>query len=267
MSTVTYEARKDFNDRIKSIKDMIAASQKKEEDVLKIMRIDTNGLEYKKILLAEEMIYQATLYLTINNVSVELIKVKNNDSMNDARKAVYKALIYLEDVVSNTVDCPYSDLDERLKKISNTPIDKRYYIVRKLGMCIELIVDAFGDNSKWLQSFVELRGRLTVVAKNFIDMKKGVKDYFDPASNDHDTTVMYIRLIKKLLEQSSIEYRQRYETVTHRQDDIRIAINMLVAERRIAMLLGESDLSEEIRKRAVAWKSKMDNDEKSGASK
>jgi hypothetical protein len=180
---------------------------------------------------------------------------------------IYKAVIYLEEIVSNVVDCPYSEIEPKLQTISNTPLEKRFYLVRKLGLVIQMLADAFGDNSKWKWSFVELRGRFAVVSKNLLDMKKASKDYYDPRSADYEDTVRYIRLLKKILDRSASEYRDRYELSTRRIDDMRMAINFLIALRRISMILGEKEDSEEIRKKAVVWKEKMENDQKTGASR
>ncbi|MBO4404818.1 MAG: hypothetical protein J5780_05750 [Treponema sp.] len=267
MANITTETRADFQAKVKPVKAKIEEALKKEKDMLLLMKKDSAGIEYKKLLLCEEMLYVSTLYMSINSLSETILETKNNDALNDARKMIYKAIIYLEEIVSDTVDCPYADIAPRLEKISNTPLEKRFYLVRKMGLAIQLLVEAFGDNSKWKWSFVELRGRFAVVAKNLIDMKEGAKSYFDPASPDHDNTVLYIRLLRKLLDKSASEYRDRYELSTRRIDDMRLAINFLIALRRIAMILGESEESEEIKKKAVVWKGKMENDTKSGASK
>ncbi|MCR5219102.1 hypothetical protein [Treponema sp.] len=267
MANITQESREDFADKAKPVKAKIEESLKKEKDILTVMKRDSGGVEYKKLLLCEEMIYVATLYISINSLSVTILETKNNDALNDARKMIYKAVIYLEEVVSNVVDCPYSEIEPKLQTISNTPLEKRFYLVRKLGLVTQMLVDAFGDNSKWKWSFVELRGRFAVVAKNLLDMKQAAKDYYDPRSSDYEDTVKYIRLLKKILDRSASEYRDRYELSTRRIDDMRMAINFLIALRRIAMILGEKEDSEEIRKKAVVWKEKMENDQKTGASR
>lgn len=263
---ITTEDRESFAEKSEVVKKSIKEVLQREKDVLAVSR-NSAGIEYKKFSLSEEQIYLSTLYMQINNLSTQILGTKNNDSLNDARKALYKAIIYLEEIVSNTVDCPYGDLDSKLETIKNIPIEKRYYIVRKMGMAIDLLVEAFGDNSKWKWSFVEMRGRYAVVAKNLIDMKQACKDYFEPRSPDYDNTVLYVRLIRQLIDKSSMEYRDKYELSTRRIDDMRIAINYLIALRRIAMVLGDNDASEEIRKKAVVWKGKMEADQKSGSSK
>ena len=261
------EKREQFSQAVKPIKDAIKGALDKEKAELAEIRKEAEGAEYKKLLLADQVIYITTLYMAINSLSVQILEFKNNDALNDARKCIYKVLIYLEEVVSNIVDCPYSDLAPRLEKIANVPVDKRLYLVRKLGLAIKLLTDAFGDNSKWKWSFVEIRGRFAVVAKNMINMKEAAKDYFDPNSPNYEPSVLYVRLIRKLLDQCAMDYRDKYELSSRRVDDMQQAINLLIANRRVSMVLSDSEMSEEIRKKALAWKNKLDADTKSGASK
>ncbi len=194
------------------------------------------------------------------------MEVKNNDALNDARKILYKAIIYLEEVVTDGIDVPYSELSDKLEKISSVSIANRYMIIRKLGLAITILKDAFGDNSKWKWSFVELEGRFSTIAKNLIDMRSSVKDYFDPHSEDYETTVLYIRLITKLLTNSATAYRDKYELSTRRIDDMRNAIKYLLALRKLNVAIGNSEQAEEIKKKAIVWKDKMDSDHKSGLS-
>ena len=108
MAVITEEERKLFQAKFLPVKDKIQQVLKKEKDMLVLMRSDNAGIVYKKLLLCEDMIYVATLYMCINNMSLAFLSTKNNDSLNDARKMIYKAIIYLEDVVTNKIDCPYS---------------------------------------------------------------------------------------------------------------------------------------------------------------
>lgn len=264
---ISDEARKEFIAKVRPLKDQIADLQKKEKDTSFALKKGTDGVEAKKIELCELNIYIATLQIGINSTSVEMLDTKNNDALNDARKTLYKAIINLEEIVSNTVDCSYSELDKYQERLENIPVDKRLHVIRKLGLGIELLVEAFGDNSKWKESFVEMRGRHAVVAKNFINMKQASKDYFDHDSKVYEVTVTYVRLIRSLLEKSAGEYRDRYELASRRIDDIRMGINLLIALRRVAMVLGDSEESEAIRKKALVWKNKMEADSKAGSAK
>ncbi|MCR5291048.1 MAG: hypothetical protein K6E51_13730 [Treponema sp.] len=267
MAKITAEVRELYAKRILPYAELVKKSLEKEKSLLELIEKDTAGVAYKKLLLSDEMIYVATLYMMMNSLSLRILQVKNNDALNDARKALYKAIIYLEEIVTNIVDVPYGEIEDKVLQIANTPLDKRYYHTRKLGLAIQMLIDAFGDNSKWKWSFVELEGRFIVVAKNMLDMKKAIKDFFDPRSADYDNTVYYLRLINTLLQKSAAAYRDRYELSTRRIDDIRMAINFLLAQRRLAVAMGKVDEGEEIKKKAMVWKEKMDADHKQGLSK
>ncbi len=266
MSKVSEEARLQFGEAIQPYKGKITVTLEKEKTMLGGMHKGDIDYENKKLLLCEDMIYAASLYMAQNTLSLKLLDVKNNDALNDARKLLYKAIIYLEEIVSDTIDVPYADLTPLLEPIHNVPIIRRYTIIRKLGLAITLLKEAFGDNSKWKWSFVELEGRFATVSKNLIDMRNSVKDYFDPSTPDYETTVLYIRMIQKQLNDSATAYRDKYELSTRRIDDMRNAIKYLLALRKLYIAIGDSNQAEEVKKKAVVWKDKMDADHKAGLS-
>lgn len=264
MAKVSSENRELFNKKIAPYKDQINEALNKDKNMVALVQKDSSGIGYKKILLCENQIYISTLWITINNLSVELLDTKNNDALNDARKSLYKAVISLEDIVTPTIDCQFSEIEDKVAQIANIPLEKRFTLVKKLGLAIRLLIDAYGDNTKWKWSFVELQGRFATVAKNMLDMKQACKDYFDPRAMDYDNTVFYIRLILRLLDSSATGYRDRYELSTHRIDDMRAAINFLLALRRLQILIGMKDEAEDIKKKALVWKEKMESDHKAG---
>ncbi len=266
MAKVSVENREFFKKAAKEYEDVINASFEKEKSMLNTIKSEDTGVEYKKISLCEEMIFIATLYNAINSSSIKILDVKNNDALNEARKVLYKAIIYLEEIVTNVINIAPAELADNMEAIKSFPVDKRYYLVRKLGLAIQMIIDAFGDNSKWKWSFVELEGRFAVVAKNLLDIKNAVKDYYDPNSADYETVILYVRLIKQLLEKSANSYRDKYELSSRRIDDMQAGINFLLALRRVSVALGNSDEAEELKKKAITWKDKMEADQKSGKS-
>ena len=261
------ETRGEFFEKAKPVRAVIKTLLEKEKAEVSALKKESEGTEHRRLQLADQMIYLATLYMAINTLSVEVLNFKNNDALNDARKAIYRALIYMEEVVSNVVDCPYTDIEPRLEPLADMSIEKRFYLVRKLGLAINLLTDAFGDNSKWKWSFVEIRGRFIVVAKNLLDMKKAAKDYFDPNSSDYENTILYVRLLRKLLDQCATEYRDKYELGSRRRDDMQMGINLLIAARRVAMILSDSESAEEIKRKALAWRNRLDADIKTGSGK
>lgn len=266
MAKVTGEDRERFKEVIVPYQSKIKAYLTKETTVLNAIRNDETGKEHKKIGLVENMTTTASLYMAINSLSVKMLDVKNNDALNDARKMLYRAVIYCEDVVTDYIDVSFTELSEKLEAISTITIKKRYELMQRLGLAITMLKNAFGDNSKWRWSFVELEGRFAAVAKNLIDMKASVKDYFDPNSENYETTVMYIRMIGRIVDASANGYRDKYEQSSRRIDDMRNAIKFLLARHKICVALGDRNAAEEIKKKAVVWHDKMEADHKAGSS-
>lgn len=262
MAKVTEEARQTYGEQVAVYQQQIDALLIREKNMLMMIEKDENGASYKRLMLTDEMLFLTTLYLCKHSLSVALLGVKNEDALNDARKTLYKAVIYLEEVVSNFIDVPFADYAERIEEIRNLPETKRYYLIRKLGLAIRLVLDAYGENTKWRWTFVELEARFATVAKNILDLKTASKDGLDPHSPDYDDTVYHLRLVKKLLQQAADRYREKYELSTGRIDDFRLAINYLLALRRIHIILNERNEAEEAKKKADIWKEKMETDHK-----
>jgi len=266
MSKITEEMRLHFSEEIQPYKEKISAILEKEKTMRNSMHDGDVGVEYKKLLLCEDMIYAASLYIAQNTLSLKVLDVKNNDALNDARKILYKAIIYLEEVVTNQIDVSYADLIPYYNNITNISINQRYTLIRKLGFEITVLKEAFGDNSKWKWSFVELEGRFATVAKNIIDMKAAEKDYIDLHSPNYEITVLYFNMLIKLLNASATSYRDKYELSTRRIDDMRNGIKYLLALRKLYVVMRNSEQAEEVKKKAVVWKEKMEADHKKGIS-
>lgn len=267
MAKITNQSRDYFEKKIEPYKKLINEISEKEKEIIKDMENDNTNVAYKKISLVDDMLHIVTLYLVINDISIQILSIKKIDSLNEARKILYKAIIYLEETVTSKVDVVYSEYEENVQKISNISVDDRYYLVRKVGLAIHLVIDAYGDNTKWKWSFVELEGRFATVAKNLLDLKIACKVYFDPGHTDYKTTAFYFQLIERLLDKTANSYRDRYELYTHSFDDIRLAINYVLALRRIQIMLGNIDEAEESKKKAASWSTKMGADQKKGVSK
>jgi len=262
MAKITDEARQTYGEQVGIYQQQVDALLIREKNMLMMIEKDPTGASYKRLMLTDEMMYLATLYLSKHSLSVAMLGVKNEDALNDARKSLYKAVIYLEEVVTNYIDVPFSDYEVKVEEIKNLPQTKRYYLVRKLGLAIRLVLDAYGDNTKWRWTFVELEARFATVAKNILDLKTASKDGLDPHSPDYDDTVYHLRLVKKLLQQAADRYREKYELSTGRIDDFRLGINYLLSLRRIHLILNERVEAEDVKKKADVWKDKMDKDHK-----
>ena len=248
-------------ERVIPYKNTVKSLLDEERDVLETIRRGEPEAALKRLTLAENMLSLASNYLVIAGMSQSMLKQRNEEALNEARKSLYKAVIYLEEVVSSLLDAPYSDYENKLAEIKAVDARKRYYLVRKTGLAIKLLKNAYGDNTKWRWSFVELEGRYATVTKNMLDLKTAIVNT-DPASPDYEPTLYHLALIKKLFIETADRYRGKYELSTNHMDDFRMGIQFLNALRRIHMLLGERDEAEEVKKKADIWSAKLEKDRK-----
>lgn len=263
MAKITAESREAFEKRSAVYRTTIKDILQNEKKMLDEIRKDTASAPLKKFALAEEMIYGVTNYVLVNAISVETLGVKNEDSLNEGRKLLYKAIIYLEEVVSKIIDATPKDLEKELASIESISIERRYYLTRKLGLAIRLIMDGYGDNTKWKWSFVDMQGRFSAVAKNMLDMTQASKDFFDGRAENHDVSSYYYRLLRKLLMKSADGFREKYELSTHSDEDMKNGIRFLFAYRNLlTYFAGEAEEIEDVKKKVQVWKDKMEADNK-----
>jgi hypothetical protein len=262
VARVSEEAKKRYYERVKEYKNLIDSFEKREKSVQAAIEQDEQGGAYKRVNLANENLDIVSYYLLMNELSLVLLGIKNEGYLNNARKTCYKAIIYLEDVVSDYVDAAYSEYEEHVQQIAELDEGQRWALLKKIGFTIDTVRESFGENSKWKWSFVELEARYTTVAKNILDLK-AVLSQLDPRAEFYETYLAHLNLVKQLLDKSASAYRQKYELSTGRADDFKIAIQYLGALRRIHILLGESEQSDTIKKKMDVWRSKMEADSKS----
>jgi len=262
VAKVSNEAKRRYYDKIKEYKSLVDKLAQHENSLQQTMDKQEQGRSYKRLTLADEGLNMVSYYLLMNHLSVSLLGIKNEGFLNNARKACYKSIIYLEDVVTSYIDVPYSEYEEYLDEIVEFDFQQRWNLLSKLGFAIDALIDSYGTNSKWKWSFVELEGRFATISKNMLNLKQVVAQ-LDPRAEGYKVYKKHLTMVKSLLEESANNYRQKYELSTLRIDDFKLAIRYLSALRRIHILLGEAEESEVIKKKIDVWKSKMEADSKS----
>ncbi len=259
MAKISLAAKKKYNDTIKEYKKVVNDIIEHEKKMRLSLSQDEKAAPYRKLGLADENLNLVSYFLLMNNLSVSLLGVKNEAFINDARKCLYKAIIYLEEIVSAYIDAPFSELNERLAAIESFDDVERYKLVRKMGFAIYSVEDAFGKSSKWKWSFVELEGRYTTVLKNLINFKSLISK-LNPNIPGYDERRAHLDLTMEMLKSTSARYREKYELSTLRIDDIKAGIWYLHALRRIQILLGEKEEVEVTKRKIDVWTQKMEAD-------
>jgi len=205
------------------------------------------------------MVYSHTLLL--NTLSVSMLGIRNEDWLSEARKVLYRALKYLEDVVTPYIDAPFSDYEGKLAEIADYASDMRHSLLLKVGFAIQQREEGFGETSKWKWSFVEIWAKYATIAKNMLNLKTLVKD-MDLDSPFREATTDHLNLVKKLFQQSADRYREKYELVSSREEDFNLAIMYLAALKRLHAILGERDEVDTLKKKIEIWNNKKEADAK-----
>jgi len=259
MKKPSEEARRRYAEEIQGYKNAIESILVREKTLKQVITRRDEGANYRRLTLAEDNLNIVSNYLLMSSLSLLFLGVKNEAYLGEARKSIYKAIVYVEEVVSAFVDAPFSDYEDGLETISGFSDESRYAFVRKLGFTIDSLEEAFGENSKWKWSFVELEGRYAAICKNLLNLKTFV-GAMDPRSEGYSARMAHLSLARELLQQAADRYREKYELSTLRIDDIKAGINYLTAVRRLHIVLGEAEQADVVKKKAEIWRTKMEND-------
>jgi len=261
MAKITQEQKNRYFEKVKEHRKTIEAGLAKEKTLLDLLAKDESGAPYKRLVLAESTLDLCSWYMLVNTLSMSLLGIKNEDYLLEARKTVVRAIKYLEDTVSPLLDAPYSEYEAKLEEIKDFDVDTRFRLVRKLGFAIQSLEDAFGENSKYSASFIELWGKMGAVSKNLVNLKTAISD-IDFSSSSRNVVLSHLGLVKSLFQRTADKYREQYELYTHKREDFRKAILYLQALRRLHVVLSERDEAETLKKKIDIWTSKLEADQK-----
>jgi hypothetical protein len=282
MEKISSEAKKRYAERINEYKERIEQIEGKNKELAASIQktsksqgltsgqyrsgqfADLDALKEvnsERFRLADQYLNIVSYYNLMNALSLSQLGIKNESFLNDARKACYKSIIYMEESVSPYIDAPFSDYQQGVDSLRDFDDKEKYSFLCKLGFSIDSVIENFGAGSKWKWSFVELQGRYAVISKNLLNLKTFIAQ-LDPRVEGYSERLAHVQLVKRLLQQSADRYREKYELSTMRLDDMKKAILFLAAIKRLHTLLGEIEEAEVVKKKMEIWKAKMEDDQK-----
>lgn len=250
-----------YNEHIKHIKVELDETQKKLRDLAlkrkKVPNLDSYyGIEM--VMNHFEVIIQ---HIKMNDISLEMLQIKNESYLNEARKEFYKLIQVLEEILGSDIERTLSDNDKYLSKISSITPDILLEIVNRLIDIFNKIISSLGENSKWKWSFVELYGRIAVINQNIISFTDIQKNR-DPRKPYYKERQALLYICKDSLNEAAKQYRQKYELSTHVPGDLLKCIEFLSALRKIHVLFGEVDEAQKLQTTIDASKARLTAEEK-----
>ncbi|MCG8572377.1 MAG: hypothetical protein MJB14_19775 [Spirochaetes bacterium] len=257
MAKVTEDQRQKYQEKVKYYKSIIEELTLKNKKLKSAIMKDPDDLPLLRIQLVDNYLNQITIYCGMNEVSVDLLTVKNTAFIEKARQLLYEVIIQIEKIVSNYLDVPFSDYQEGLAELNSLTDYKKLTLVKKIGFCIDLVKESFGENTKWKWSFIEIEGRYAVITKNLFDLKKFQK-MDDPRQEGFKERRTHMQIAQRLLQESSDGYREKFELSTKDIEDFKKAIDYQKSLYRLNTITGETEKVEKCKKQIEVWTTLLD---------
>ena len=227
-----------YNDEIKDIKRAI--------DVIKRSINEATGKKkkhpaiagYYSLELAHHEMDAIDNFLKMNDLSVEMLGIRNSNFLDAARKGFYKLVQYMEEIVGADIDRSLKENDEYLAVINRLNPRQILDFIQRIHGVLNSLKNKFGQDSKWKWSFVELQARLAVITRNITSFSEIAK-FRDPRSEFFNERKELMQLCKETLTEAAKQYRTKYEMVGKTREDLIKSIEFLSALRKIYVLFGE----------------------------
>lgn len=217
----------------------------------------------EKVLLHLKLI---RTYLTMNDVSVSIMGIKNDTFLNNARKEYYKVLQSLEEVLGADVDRTLRENDKFLVEMSHVNPKQMLFLAQKINDSFFSLRDKVGENSKWKWSFVELQARLAVIIKNMTSFSD-IARLRDPRSDFYYERRDMMDMCKSGLAEAAKQYRTKYELSGKAREDLQKSIELLSALRKIHVLFGEDTEATKLKNTIDAARQALEAEDKSSDKK
>lgn len=252
--------KKQFNDKLKELKEKDSEFKKDIAAYQKAITQTPKLEPFFRFGVISKFIDQANLAIDMNDLSEQMMGVKNNSYLDNARKAVYKIYGELEKIVTNKIDEPLDFNREELDKIKPFNARKRLNLHKHLKKLIERLIRSYGENTKWRWSFPEIWSNLAVYTKNLTDFRE-IQAIRDPREEFYYDREELLGIVKEDLFSASNHFRDKYELSTKSNNDLLHAIRLLESLKRIGSLMGDEEVVKKTKSGIEAYKSRIEASE------
>ena len=264
-----------YNDEIKDIKVLIDNYQKQVKDATIKKKQSGNIKAYYCFELVIYYIKVIELYLKMSDISMDMLGIKNDASLNEARKGFYLVVQLLEEIVGSEIDRSLKANDEYLSFIDKFDpaqilrfIMKLHALFEDLNVKVGGVVESSDDDSKlmsggskWRWSFVELQARVAVITKNITNFSDVAK-LRDPRTPFYKERKALMSLAMDSLNEAAKQYRAKYELAGKARDDMKKTLELLSSLRKIHVLFGDTEEASKLKNVIDAGKQALESEDK-----
>ncbi len=265
---VDQATKKLYNERIGEQKLQISECEKELAAYKKAMSANKKLKPFFHLGNIAQLLQMVQTQIQMNDISEEMMQIKNSAFLDNARKNLYKCFADLDVVVKGDVDEPIDFNRDELDKIGPFSPKKRLNLYRHIRQSIDKLIASYGANTKWLWSFPELYARSANLGKNLIDFRE-VQSKRDPREEFFYDRKEMVRLVSDDLLDASNRYRDKYEISTKASSDLVTAIKLLDALRRVAIAVKDDATVVKAKTGIDSYKARLeaDKDDKKTAKK
>lgn len=254
---VDQATKKLYNERIGAHKLEISEHEKELSAYKKAMMSNKKLKPFFHLGNVAEQLQIVRLQMEMNEISEQMMQVKNNSFLDNARKNMYKIFADLDAVVKGDVDEPIDFNRDELDKITPFTPKQRLNVYRHMRRAVEKLVQSYGANTKWIWSFPELYAKSANLGKNLIDFRE-VQSKRDPREEFFYDRKELVKLVIDDLMDASNRYRDKYEISTKATGDLIMAIKLLEGLRRVAVVVKDDAMAAKAKTGVESYKARIE---------
>ncbi len=250
-----------YNDEVKVLKQEIDVHSKKGKELAVKKQKMSNISSYYNIDMISILINIIKKHLEISDISLEMLHIKNNKSLDNAKSDFSKIMQLLKEIVGDEVDRPLTENDEYLHKIDRLNPKHILEFSQRIESTFVNLKNKMGEDSKWKWLFVEFQAKIAVGVKNITSFSDIAK-YRDPRVEFFYDRQEMMRFCKDGLADAAKQYRTKYEVAGKAREDLKRSIELLAALRKIHVLFGEDEEATKLKNTIDANKQALEADDK-----
>jgi len=245
--TISKAQKAAYNDEIKTLKAEGENLDRLIKEVLLKKRKNEKLEPYYNLEIVNYLLNSIELNLKTNDLSINMLGIKNNKSLDAAKSSFSKILQLMKDNFGDEVDREsLKENEEHLAKVGKLNARQILDLVNKINEVFFSLKNSLGEDSKWKWLFVELQAKVAIMNRNLINFSD-IQKYRDPRMEFFHDRREHLRLAKESLEEAAKLYRTKYELSAKSREDLKKSIEYLEALRKIHITMGESTESDKLK--------------------